>query len=349
MKSYLILENGDVFEGEHVGFLKETICEIVFSTGMTGYTELYTNPSYRGLGVVMTYPLIGNYGICYEDFESASPKVSAVIMHELTKHPSNFRSEETLGEFLEKHNIPGIEGVDTRALTTLLRDKGSMLGMITTDSTFELKKVVETLKNYKPSDVVKEVSCTEKYTVGDGALSVALLDLGVKKSTLNALLSLGCSVTVYPFNTSASEILKANHKAIVLPNGPGNPNNYKAVASEIKALSDEGVPIFAFGLGHQLLALSMGVGVLKLTCGHRGSNQPVKNIGNGKLYITSQSHSFAVDEKSVDNVNVKVSYINVNDKTVEGISIEGKNIVSLQFYPEGDTAFILEDFINSLK
>ena len=255
MKAYLILEDGTVFTGTSIGSKKEIISEIVFNTSMTGYLEVLTDPSYAGQAVVMTYPLIGNYGICYEDMESAKPWPDGYIVRELSRMPSNFRCEGTIQEFLEQHDIPGIAGIDTRALTKILREKGTMNGMITTQEYTDLSEVLPRLAAYTTGKVVEKVTCKEKYVLhGDGP-KVALLDLGAKRNIARSLNERGCELTVYPALTSAEEILGSNPDGIMLSNGPGDPKECTSIIEEIKKLYQSDVPIFAICLGHQLMAL----------------------------------------------------------------------------------------------
>lgn len=300
MKAFLILEDGTVFEGTSIGSTKEVISEIVFNTSMTGYLEVLTDPSYAGQAVVMTYPLIGNYGICHEDMESLKPWPDGYIVRELSRIPSNFRSEDTIQHFLETNDIPGISGIDTRALTKILREKGTMNGMITTNEHYELAEVMERMKAYSVTGVVKATSCKEAFVLEpvspDGEMKsirtaektqglklqagrgkrVALLDLGAKKNIAQSLIERGCQVTVYPSHTTAEEILACKPDGIMLSNGPGDPKENREVIAEIKKLYESDVPIFAICLGHQLMALATGADTYKLKYGHRGGNHPVK-------------------------------------------------------------------------
>ena len=274
MKAFLILEDGTVFSGQSIGSTREVISEIVFNTSMTGYLEVLTDPSYAGQAVVMTYPLIGNYGICYEDMESEKPWPDGYIVRELSRIPSNFRSQGTIQEFLAKHDIPGIAGIDTRALTKILREKGTMNGMITTNENYNLDEVLPKLKAYTTGKVVEKVTCREKYVLeGDGP-KVALMDFGAKRNIARNLNKRGCQVTVYPALTSAEEILADHPDGIMLSNGPGDPKECTSIIKEIKKLYDSEVPIFAICLGHQLMALANGADTYKMKYGHRGGNHP---------------------------------------------------------------------------
>ena len=278
MKAFLILEDGTVFTGTSIGSTREVISEIVFNTSMTGYLEVLTDPSYAGQAVVMTYPLIGNYGICYEDMESGRPWPDGYIVRELSRMPSNFRSEDTIQNFLKKFNIPGIAGVDTRALTKILREKGTMNGMITTNENYSLDEIIPKLKAYTTGKVVEKVTCKEKYVIPGEGPKVALLDLGAKRNIARSLNERGCEVTVYPADTPAQEIIASKPDGIMLSNGPGDPKECTGVIREIKKLYDTEIPIFAICLGHQLMALATGADTHKMKYGHRGGNHPVKDL-----------------------------------------------------------------------
>lgn len=349
MKAFLILEDGTVFEGTGIGANREVISEIVFNTSMTGYLEVLTDPSYAGQAVVMTYPLIGNYGIT-PDMESEKPWVDGYIVRELSRIPSNFRSEGTIQDFLVKHDIPGIMGIDTRALTRILRDKGTMNGMITTNENYNLDTVIPQLKAYQMGNVVDKVTCTEKTILEGKGKKVALMDFGAKKNIAKSLHQRGCQVTIYPAHTTAEEILADNPDGIMLSNGPGDPAECTEIIAELKKLYASDVPIFAICLGHQLMALAMGASTHKLKYGHRGGNHPVKDLETGHVYISSQNHGYVVDTDKLDSSLVKPAFINVNDKTNEGLSYIGKNIFTVQFHPEAcpgpqDSAYLFDRFI----
>ena len=299
MKAFLILEDGTVFTGTSIGSTREVISEIVFNTSMTGYLEVLTDPSYAGQAVVMTYPLIGNYGICYEDMESDRPWPDAYIVRELSRMPSNFRSEDTIQNFLKKYNIPGIAGVDTRALTKILREKGTMNGMVTTNENYSLEEILPQLKAYTTGKVVEKVTCKEKYVLPGEGPKVALLDLGAKRNIARSLNERGCEVTVYPADTTAQEIIASRPDGIMLSNGPGDPKECTGVIREIKKLYDTEIPIFAICLGHQLMALATGADTHKMKYGHRGGNHPVKDLATGRVYISSQNHGYVVDMETL--------------------------------------------------
>ena len=334
MKAFLILEDGTVFTGTSIGAEKEMISEIVFNTSMTGYLEVLTDPSYAGQAVVMTYPLIGNYGICHEDMESARPWPDGYIVRELSRIPSNFRSEGTIQEFLKKHDIPGIAGIDTRALTKILREKGTMNGMITTNEHYHIEEIIPRLKAYTTGKVVEKVSCREKYVLEGNGPKVALLDLGAKRNIARSLNQLGCEVTVYPALTPASEIMASNPDGIMLSNGPGDPKECTSIIEEIKKLYHSEIPIFAICLGHQLMALATGADTHKMKYGHRGGNHPVKDLATGRVYISSQNHGYVVDTDNLDPAVAVPAFVNVNDETNEGLAYTGKNIFTVQFHPE---------------
>lgn len=353
MKAFLILEDGHIFEGTSIGAVREVISEIVFNTSMTGYLEVLTDPSYAGQAVVMTYPLIGNYGVCFEDMESGKPWPTGYIVRELSRMPSNFRCEGTIQDFLSKHDIPGIAGIDTRALTKLLRTKGTMNGMITTNGNFVLEDVLPRLKEYKVGSVVDKVTCTKKKVLEGKGPRVALLDLGAKDNIARSLAGRGCQVTIYPAYTPAAEILEAEPDGIMLSNGPGDPKSCGEIISEIKKLYDSDVPIFAICLGHQLMALAMGADTHKLKYGHRGGNHPVKDLETGKVYISSQNHGYVVDTEHLDPAVAVPAFINVNDGTNEGLKYTGKNIFTVQFHPEacpgpGDSAYLFDRFMEMM-
>ena len=333
MKAFLILEDGTVFTGTSIGSTRDMISEIVFNTSMTGYLEVLTDPSYAGQAVVMTYPLIGNYGIT-PDMESLKAWPDGYIVRELSRMPSNFRCEGTIQDFLKKYDIPGIAGVDTRALTKILREKGTMNGMITTNENYDLEEVISKLKNYKVEGVVSKVTCEEKYVLEGTGKKVALLDLGAKKNIAKSLNDRGCEVTVYPADTTAEEIIASNPDGIMLSNGPGDPAECTSIIKEIKKLYETDIPIFAICLGHQLMALATGGTTYKLKYGHRGGNHPVKDLQTGRVYISSQNHGYVVDEDKIDPNVAVPAFKNVNDGTNEGLAYVGKNIFTVQFHPE---------------
>lgn len=353
MKAFLILADGHIFEGKSIGSKKEVISELVFNTSMTGYLEVLTDPSYAGQAVCMTYPLIGNYGICHEDEESIRPWVDGFVVRELSKTASNFRCEDTLSNYLKRFDIPGICGIDTRQLTKILRENGTMNCMITTDENYNMVDIIPRLEKYTTGNVVERVSCTEKYTLCGKGKKVALLDLGAKKNIAKELNKRGLSVTVYPANTSAEEILSKEPDGIMLSNGPGDPAVCTDIIEEIKKLYASEIPIFAICLGHQLMALATGASTKKMKYGHRGGNHPVRDLETGRVYISSQNHGYVVDTESVDKKVAVPAFVNVNDGTNEGLKYIGKNIFTVQFHPEAcpgpqDSEFLFDRFIDMM-
>lgn len=353
MKAFLILEDGTVFEGKHIGSDKDMISEIVFNTSMTGYLEVLTDPSYAGQAVVMTYPLIGNYGVT-PDMESKKAWPDGYIVRELSRMPSNFRCEKTIQDFLKEQDIPGIADIDTRALTQVLREKGTMNGMITVNETYDLEEILPKLKAYQVGDVVSKTTCSEKYMLPGGGKKVALLDLGAKNNIANSLSKRSCQVTVYPAHTTAEEIISAHPDGIMLSNGPGDPADHTSIIKEIKKLYQTNIPIFAICLGHQLMALALGASTHKLKYGHRGGNHPVKDLKTGRVYISSQNHGYVVDAGSMDSNIAAPAFVNVNDNTNEGLEYRGKNIFTVQFHPEAcpgpqDSGYLFDRFMDMME
>ncbi|MDO4444541.1 MAG: carbamoyl phosphate synthase small subunit [Bacillota bacterium] len=353
MKAFLILEDGHVFTGTSIGSRKEVISEIVFNTSMTGYLEVLTDPSYAGQAVCMTYPLIGNYGICYEDTESLRPWPDGYIVREVSRTASNFRSEDTIQNFLKRFDIPGIAGIDTRALTRLLREKGTMNGMITTNEQYNLEEILPRLRAYNTGNVVERVTCSEKSVLKGGGKKVALLDLGAKNNIARSLHQRGCQVTIYPASTLAEEILADRPDGIMLSNGPGDPKECTQIIQEIRKLYQSDVPIFAICLGHQLMALATGADTYKMKYGHRGGNHPVKDLETGRVYISSQNHGYVVDTDNLDPQVAVPAFVNVNDGTNEGLKYTGKNIFTVQFHPEAcpgpqDSGYLFDRFMKMM-
>lgn len=353
-KAFLILEDGTVFKGTSIGSDREVISEIVFNTSMTGYLEVLTDPSYAGQAVTMTYPLIGNYGICYDDMESERPWPDGFIVRELSRLPSNFRSTDTIQNFLSNYDIPGIAGIDTRALTKILREKGTMNGMITTKEYTDLSDILPRLKAYTTGKVVEKVTCKEKYVLpGDGP-KVALLDLGAKRNIARSLNERGCEVTVYPALTSAEEIIAGNPDGIMLSNGPGDPKECASIIEEIRKLYETDIPIFAICLGHQLMALATGADTYKMKYGHRGGNHPVKDLTTGRVYISAQNHGYVVDTENLNPSIAVPAFRNVNDGTNEGLAYTGKSIFTVQFHPEAcpgpqDSGYLFDRFMKMME
>ena len=352
MKAFLILEDGTVFEGTSIGSKREMISEIVFNTSMTGYLEVLTDPSYAGQAVVMTYPLIGNYGIT-PDMESKKAWPDGYIVRELSRMPSNFRCEGTIQEFLEKQDIPGIAGIDTRALTKILREKGTMNGMITTNAAYNLEEVLPKIAAYEVGDVVSKVTCKEPYVLSGDGYKVALMDYGAKNNIARSLNQRGCEVTVYPAHTKAEEVLAANPDGIMLSNGPGDPKTCTGIIEEVRKFYESDVPIFAICLGHQLMALANGGDTHKLKYGHRGGNHPVKDLSTNRVYISSQNHGYVVDDTTLSQEIAKPAFVNVNDGTNEGMEYTGKKIFTVQFHPEAcpgpqDSGYLFDRFMEMM-
>lgn len=354
MKAYLILEDGSIYEGENVGALREAVSEIVFNTSMTGYLEVMTDPSYAGQAVVMTYPLIGNYGICYEDMESYRPWIDGLIVRELSEVASNFRNEDSIQNFLIKNNIPCICGIDTRDLTKRLREHGTMNGFITVDSSFVVEKILQRIKEYSVKGVVKRTSTKETYILLGKGKRVVLIDFGAKRNIARQLQKRGCEVIVVPCDTKAKEILELKPDGIMLSNGPGDPKENVDIIKEIKKLYDTDIPIFAICLGHQLMALATGANTYKLRYGHRGGNHPVKDLETGRTYISSQNHGYAVDESTLDKNICVPAFVNVNDGTNEGLRYINKKIFTVQYHPEAcpgpcDSSYLFDKFIKMME
>lgn len=353
-KAYLILENGDVFEGRRFGAAGDIIGELVFATGMVGYLETLTDCSYHGQIVVQTFPLIGNYGVIPEDFESDRVAVRAYIVKSWCESPSNFRSQGDLDTFLKEQNVIGLYDVDTRALTRIIREKGVMNGVIVGS----LENVdMEAVRNYRIVNAVDAVSSKDVHVLqpeGEARYRVALLDYGYKRNIVNELLKRGCELTVYPHDTHADTILATKPDGIMLSNGPGDPAENVFAIEQLRRLMEAGVPIFGICLGHQLLARANGFRTDKLKYGHRGGNQPVRDEVDGRIYITSQNHGYAVVAESLDERIAKPRFTNVNDGTNEGVDYLAYPAFSVQFHPEAccgpqDTMFLFERFLDMMK
>ena len=356
MKAYLILEDGTVYEGRPAGTPGEVISEIVFNTSMTGYQEILTDPSYAGQAVALTYPLIGNYGVCTGDMESGRPFADGLIVREISGTPGSWRAENTLRNFLQKYGITGITGVDTRHLTKQIRDKGTMNGCITTREygEEEMPALLERIRAYKVEGVVRKTSSAEIREFPGTGKRVALLDTGTKRNIIRSLQSLDCSVTVYPWNTPAETILSGKPDGIMLSNGPGDPKEEAGLIEEVRKLALSGVPLFAICLGHQLTALAMGGDTARLKFGHRGANQPVKDLRTGRVYITSQNHGYAVVNGSLPETVAVPAFVNLNDGTNEGLRYVKQNILTVQFHPEaspgpGDAGELFREFLRMME
>lgn len=343
LKAYVALEDGRVFEGKGFGLEGEKEGEIVFNTSMTGYQEIMTDPSYKGQIVTMTYPLIGNYGVNEDDVESDAPKVEGFIVREFSKIASNWRATGDLEGYFRKHNIIAVEEIDTRALTRHLRVRGVMKGIISTagGDPEDLVRKAKDSRGIVGVDLVQEVTCKAPYEFGgpdmsekgEGPLHCVVMDFGVKRNILRILRRTGCRVSVVPAHANAEDILAMKPDGILLSNGPGDPGGVPYVITEIRKLFGH-TPIFGICLGQQLLGLAYGGKTYKLKFGHRGANQPVKEIATGKVYITSENHGFAVDMDTIKDEPVRITHVNLNDGTVEGIEHENYPIFSVQYHPE---------------
>lgn len=358
MKAILLLSDGTVFEGVARGKCENVTGEVVFNTSMVGYQEILTDPTNKGQLVAMTFPLMGNYGINSEDVESDKTHLKGFITRSINDFPSNFRCEETLDEYLKENNITAIEGIDTRALTRLIRDNGCLNGEIIVGEVNDeiISKELEKLKTFKEENHIEEISVKENkvFNIEKGKYNVVVLDLGCKNSVINSLNKCGLNVTLVPYNTSLEEIKKLNPDGVFLSNGPGDPKDLSAIKDNIKNIIEENIPVFAIGLGHQLVALSMGFDTEKLKYGHRGASQPVKDLRNGKTYITTQNHGYSVVEKSVKDTIGEISHININDNTVEGIEYKNYPVFTVQFIPDVSTnkvgtTYLFDKFVSLME
>jgi carbamoyl-phosphate synthase small subunit len=353
MQAFLALEDGTVFEGESFGAEGAVAGEVVFNTGMTGYQEVLTDPSYCGQIVTMTYPLIGNYGVNPEDIESSIPQVKGFVVREICRTPSNWRSIETLDDYLKRHNIIGIEGIDTRALTRVLRDKGTMNGMIYTKGSIPQEEIMDKILSYRIESPVEKVTTDKVVHIEGKGPRVALIDYGIKRNITRSLSERGCDIYVFPASASADVNLAVLPDGIMLSNGPGDPKDCKFQVETIKKLL--GVkPVFGICLGHQLTALANGADTERLKYGHRGCNHPVKDLSRDLTYITSQNHGYTIIEESLDKSRMEVSHRNMNDGTIEGIKYKDMPVFTVQFHPEAspgpaDTAYLFDRFMKLME
>lgn len=350
MDGYLVLEDGIIIPGKLVNFRK-SMGEMVFNTSMTGYQEILTDPSYYGQIVILTYPLIGNYGVNKSFSQSSRVFASGLIVKSISDLDSNCESQDTLPHFLKMNNIPLLYDIDTRYLVKLLRERGAMKGMIT-DSIGDIRSICQRLGKYSINSAVADVTSKEVYKVGSGKYNIGMIDYGFKYHILKSLLERDCTVTVFPAHTVADEILSSKPDGILLSNGPGDPrDNFKSIET-IKKLKGS-VPIFGICLGHQLMALACGAETSKLMYGHRGANHPVRDVLKNRCYITSQNHGYAVDGETLGS-DMEISHINLNDGTVEGIRYASHPTFTVQFHPEAhcgpqDTAYLFDDFIDAVR
>lgn len=363
----IILEDGQEFYGHGFGSSGDRICEVVFNTSMTGYQEILSDPSYTDQAVVMTYPLIGNYGMAADDYETSVPSMSALIVREYNDEPSNFRSEQSLGQVMEACGIAGISGIDTRALTRSIRDFGTRKALIT-DADTPVEWCLAIMRDHPlPTDAVSRVSCREKQVyyhaediVGTGSLTrekrsrhIVAVDCGMKKNIVRSLLRRGCEVTVVPWNTPAQEIRSLRPDGILLSNGPGNPEDVPETIGAVRSLLGQ-VPVFGICLGHQILSLAYGAKTYKLKFGHRGGNHPVWDLDTGRIEITSQNHSYAVLEESLAETPLRASHINLLDRTIEGVSCLRDRAFGVQYHPESapgpqDSGYLFDRFLRLLE
>lgn len=355
MKAILALEDGTVFVGKSVGAAGEVSGEVVFNTGMTGYQEILTDPSYAGQIVTMTYPLIGNYGVCQEDFESRRPHARGFVVRELCRTSANWRATGDLGDFLITYGIVGIEGIDTRALTKTLRSRGAMKGVLSTEnrSVRELVEMAQAAPDVSGRDFVREVTTSEVYEVAGSGRRVVVLDMGCKENIVRSLSAEGCHVIVVPAWTSAEAIQSCRPSGVVISNGPGDPKDVPYAVETIRRLMGR-IPIFGICLGHQLLGLALGGDTYKLKFGHRGANHPVKDLINNRVYITSQNHGYVVAEDSLSADEVFISQRNLNDGTVEGLTHKTLPLFSVQYHPEAspgpqDSDYLFRRFYDMMR
>ena len=351
----IILEDGSEYYGYGFGADKSSVLEIVFNTSMVGYQEIMSDPSYTYQAVVMTYPLIGNYGMADDDFERDTPTIGGLIVREYNNEPSNFRSTSTLDEVMKRFGIPGIYGIDTRKLGRSIRDIGSRKVLIT-DMDISTPKGLEILKNTPlPKDAVSKVSCNEIFTASAETekYHVVAIDCGMKMNIVRSLNNRGCRVTIVPWNTDADTIMNFNPDGIFISNGPGDPTDVPETAYTIKKLMGKR-PIFGICLGHQIISLAKGAKTYKMKFGHRGGNHPVRNLETGKIEITSQNHSYAVDMDSIKATDLTVTHINLLDNTVEGVKCDKDKVFSVQYHPESapgpqDSAYLFDRFISMME
>lgn len=348
---YLVLENGSVYSGEGFGSTKPVHAEIVFNTGMTGYQETMTDASYHGQIITFTYPMIGNYGINKDDFESLTPAADAIIVHEIARRPSNFRSQMSVTEYAEKTDLPGISGIDTRALTKELRDSGTMDAVIVDSLDEDVIKAM--FATELSTSQVANASTKTIYQAPTDGVTIAVIDFGLKNSILRALAKRGVNMIVFPADVDAATVLAANPDGVLLTNGPGNPEDVAYAIPTIQSLQDK-LPLMGICLGHQLFALANGAKTYKMKFGHRGFNHAVRDLRKEYSCFTSQNHGYAVDADSLTDTNLEVTHVEVNDKTVEGLRLKTRPAFSVQFHPDAapgphDAEYLFDDFIAMIQ
>ncbi|MCR4750046.1 MAG: glutamine-hydrolyzing carbamoyl-phosphate synthase small subunit [Lachnospiraceae bacterium] len=359
-KRKLILEDGSVYLGEAFGAETDKMVELVFNTSMVGYQEILSDPSYTGQAVVMTYPLIGNYGMCEDDYETLIPSMSGLIVREYCDEPSNFRSANTLSQIMKTYDIAGISKIDTRKLARHIRDFGSCKAYLVSEDS-DTDKALERLKAWKPDpDVVSKVSTGKIYKAGmlvdntnkQKYKHIVAIDCGMKKNILRELSKRGCSITVVPWDTSAEEIKELCPDGLFISNGPGDPQDVKQTIETVKNMIGY-CPIFGICLGHQIISLAYGAKTYKLKFGHRGGNHPVKNLYKDRIEITSQNHSYAVDDESLKGTGLEATHINLLDNTVEGVACKKDRVFSVQYHPESapgpqDSSYLFDEFLKMI-
>ncbi|MAU23872.1 MAG: carbamoyl phosphate synthase small subunit [Chloroflexi bacterium] len=354
-KINLVLQDGSVYQGYSFGHHEDVMGEVVFNTSMTGYQEMLTDPSYRGQILIPTYPMIGNYGISLSDIESNEIQVSGFVVRQYCETPSHNNSIMNIDKYLEKNKIPGIHGLDTRSIVKKIRNYGVMMGSITSNKNIQsVIEKINSIESYDDYNFVSEVSSSKKIIrrKDDSKYNISVLDLGVKNNIIRLLESRKCKVTVYPFNSKSSEIIESNPDGIVLSPGPGDPNNLSNILDNVKDLIFSEIPILGICLGHQLIAKSLGATTFKLPYGHRGGNQPVKDLYSNKVYVTAQNHGYAVSKEEIPT-ELEVTHINLNDSTVSGLRHKTLPVFSIQYHSEAspgpkDSEYIFDEFIQKI-
>lgn len=351
-KRYLVLEDGTVYEGYQFGGKADRAGELVFNTSMFGFQEMITDSAYANQIVTFSYPLVGNTGFNSEDSETMKPTIAGIVVREAALLPSNFRTNETLHDYLERHNIPGISGIDTRSIVRKIRDGGTLRAMLS--DSYDVDAVIETLKSTDETvHSVRDVSTSSPYISTGVGSRVVLIDLGKQESLVRSLNSAGCEVTVVPHDTPTDDILRMKPDGVIISSGPGSPEDIPSIVDNVRTIAEQ-VPVFGVGLGHQAIALAFGAKIEALPFGHRGANIPVRNIERKTVEITSQNHGFAVSRESLEQTDLVITHEAINDDSVEGIRHKSLPIMSVQYYPGAidgpdDSSYILEEFINRMN